>query len=70
MHSHFLNLGSLPHTAAPTDNNWDFRLILQLHCLLWQSEMKEMESNLALWQSSYSSQLFTLIDQRLFHLLH
>lgn len=70
MHSHFLNLGSLPFTTAPTDNNRNFRLTLQLHCLLWQTEMKEMESNLSLSQSSYSSQLLTLIDQRLFHLLH
>lgn len=61
MHSHFLNLGSLPHTAAPTDNNRNFRLTLQLLCLLWQREMKEMESNL----SGSSSQLLTLIDQRL-----
>lgn len=65
MHSHFLNLGSLPLTAAPADNNRNFRLTLQLHCLLWQTEMKEIESNLSLQQSSYSSQLLTLIDQRL-----
>lgn len=65
VHSHFLNSGSLPLTTAPTDNNRNFRLTLQLHCLLWQREMKEMESNLSQWRSSYSSQLLTLIDQRL-----
>lgn len=71
MHSHFLNLGSLPLTTAPTDNNRNFSLTLQLLCLFWQTEMKEMESNLSPWQSGYSNQLLTLIDQRLsFYMVH
>lgn len=71
MHSHFLNLGSLPLTTAPTDNNRNFSLTLQLLCLSWQTEMKEMESNLSPWRSSYSRQLLTLIDQRLsFYRVH
>ena len=47
MHSHILNLGSVPLAAASTDNNRDFRRTLQQHCLLWQTEMREMESNLS-----------------------